>query len=506
MQPDDFDDRFESRPLASASPPNKWQPDGANDDAKAEIERLINLDPIGYELQRTAAASKLKIRLEALDQLYRDRQNTVKVSSGAWRAAIVEIWPEPVDGTELLNQIEKTFQRFCHLPEHAAPVLSVWSLMTYCYTSFEFAGPVVVWSPEPECGKGRVLDVTEAVAFNAFRTANTSAAVIYHTVGKGNVTVLIDEFDSQNEEQREAISNVLKSGFQSNGKAHRMTRCGDVQTVLEFSTYSPKMIASIGLDTLDKATRTRAFSIRMSRKPRTVKLEKFRRFKGDEIRSKCARWVQDNAHRLKLVEPLELDECGTDRQEDVWEPLIVLARVAGGDWESRLRIAARAMSGRAASGGFESLGHSLLKAMIGLLERATKGRMATVDLLKDLNSAPEFADLNHGRGVNSRLIAKLLSPYGVSSRDVRLEDERVLKGYDLVDFSEARNYVSQPSPDDPKRYSATKPANIDENALLQCATDSICSVSTNCVSINNDRPCSVVAFENDKEARDEDLI
>ena len=234
----------------------------------------------------------------------------------------VEPWDKPVDGDELLSEMAAFNERFCWLPACASDVLAVWDLQTWCYELFDFAAIVAVWSPEAECGKGRVLDVTEKLVRRPFRTSNTSAAVLYHVTTKGNLTVLVDELDSVTDDQRAAICNILKGGFQSNGTAHRMTERNGEQVEVEFSTYCPKMIATITLDKLDKATRSRTIPIRMQRKPRDMKLAKFRRVDSTVLQRKCLRWAQDNAEAIKAVPPMDVDECATDRQEDVWEPLI----------------------------------------------------------------------------------------------------------------------------------------------------------------------------------------
>ncbi len=394
-------------------------------------------------------------------------------------------WPHPVGGAELLELIAENYKRFCVLPNHAADVLAVWVFLSYCYQKFEFAAVIAVWSPEPECGKGRVLDVTEKLAHRAFRTANTSAAVLYHSVAKGDLSVLIDEFDSVNDEQREAIGNILKSGFQSNGKAHRMAEVNGEQVVVEFTTYCPKMLATIGLDKLDKATRTRSIGIRMQRKKRGDKIAKFRRYDGSEIRRKCLRWVKDNLPALEAVKPMDLDECATDRQEDVWEPLVAIARVAGGDWEKRIREAATNLSGGANTAATEAVGHQLLSFMREYFV-ANGDKADTKTLIERMNNSGDFSGINRGRGVTPYFLAQHLKPYGIEPRNLKM-DGKVVKGYDRDGFDEAfQTYLLPPTLDSTvsKRYSATEAVNIDPNPLFQSATETNGSVSENVVPIN----------------------
>jgi len=364
------------------------------------FERLAKLSPADYDRCRDEEAKRLKIRVGTLDDEVLCRRQKEKPEG-----ITDDPWPDAVDGAELLEHIAGTYKRFCVLPSHAADVLAVWILLTYCYLKFEFAAVIAVWSPEPECGKGRVLDVSEQIAYKAFRTANTSAPVLYHSVSNGDITVLIDELDSHNIEQREAIGNILKSGFQFNGKAHRMAERNGEQVVVEFSTYCPKMLATITLDTLDKATRTRSIGIRMQRKKREDKISKFRRYDGTEIRRKCMKWVADNLAALEAVGPLDLNECATDRQEDVWEPLVAIARVAGGDWEKRIRGAASHLSGRVNTAATEAIGHQLLSAMRDYFI-ANGNKAHTKTLIERLNASGDFSDLNRGRGLTAHFLAQ----------------------------------------------------------------------------------------------------
>ena len=41
-----------------------------------------------------------------------------------------ESWPDPVDGTELLDQLAREFRRFLILPDHGEVILALWNLHT----------------------------------------------------------------------------------------------------------------------------------------------------------------------------------------------------------------------------------------------------------------------------------------------------------------------------------------------------------------------------------------
>jgi putative DNA primase/helicase len=418
-----------------------------------------------------------------------------KPTKGSVTLRNVEPWPAPVCGSDLLNEIAAFYEKFVVLPTSAACVLAVWVLQSWCYELFDFAGIVAVWSPEHECGKGRVLDVTEKIVRRPFRTSNTSAAVLYHVISKGNLTVLVDELDSISDEQRSAVCNILKGGFQSNGTAHRMTERNGEQVEIEFSTFCPKMIATITLDKLDKATRSRTIGIRMQRKERSQKVAKFRRVDGTTLQRKCMRWAQDNAEAIKAVPPMDVDECATDRQEDVWEPLVVIARVAGGGWEKRIRFAATQLAGGGSDGASETVAHQLLASLQTYF--AEHGERAdTKTIIAALNEAGDFADVNYGRGLTPHYVAKLLKPYGIEPHSQKMPDGKVLRGYSHEDCQQAFSTYLGDSPKIPvsKRYSATKPENIDRNGVFENATEPSGSISENPVPASVYAGGSGVAF------------
>jgi hypothetical protein len=361
---------------------------------------------------------------------------------------------------------------------------------------FDFAAIIAVWSPEHECGKGRVLDVTEKIVRRPFRTSNTSAAVLYHVIAEHNLTVIIDELDSVSDEQRDAICNILKGGFQSNGTAHRMVGRNSEQMAIEFPTFCPKMIATITLDKLDKATRSRAVGIRMQRKLRSQKVAKFRRVDGGVFQRKCMRWAQDNVAGIKAVPPMDIGECATDRQEDVWEPLVAIARVAGSDWEKRIRFAAQQMAGNGSDGASETVAHQLLVALQSFF--AEHGdRADTRTVIAVLKESGDFDDVNYGKGLTPHYVAKLLKPYGIEPRVYQMPTGKKARGYSCADCQQAFEvYLSGAAKTAPEmRNSVGTIENIEQNADLQSVTEPNDNASVNAENINKDKGCNVVTVQ-----------
>ena len=88
---------------------------------------------------------------------------------------------------------------------------------------------------------------------------------------------------------------------------------------------------------------SRSIIVRMRRRHAGEQVEPFRRrvhaADGERVRHQIELWAQDS-REIKWPElPPEI----TDRDADVWEPLIAIADAIGGEWPERARNAAIAL-------------------------------------------------------------------------------------------------------------------------------------------------------------------
>lgn len=432
-------------------------------------ERLSQLSLSDYDRVREAEAKRVGIRVSTLDS----EVAAVRPKKQALTSEPLVPWDTTVDGGDLLGEIAGTIRRFVVIPEVAINFLAIYILYTYLVEYFQFCPVVLVVSPEPECGKGRVLDICEKLCRNSFRTANTSPAVLYHSVemAGGAITLLIDEIDSQSPEQVDAISNILKGGFEKNGRAHRMEKDGEKQVVKEFRTYSAKVCAGIGLQCFDKATASRAVVLEMRRKKKDEKTEKFRKYSGVDIQRKCLRWAEDNLDRVKQsVDVVFPDNLCTDRQEDVWEPLIQISELCGPKWLSKAWESCRFLTGKNQR-EVDNENTVLLSHCWSILCELDDDRISSEHLMETLRKLPEtdYGMMNFGKGITQKQISGKLTEYGIKSKNVKIEG-KPLKGYYKSDFKDAAERYLSDGLGVSTRYPATESAGVMDSPLLLSAT------------------------------------
>jgi hypothetical protein len=128
---------------------------------QAETGAMLLLKPLLAGLLKVKETALAKMIKDAGKPAIEGNHTPATPEKGSVTLRNVEPWDKPVVGDVLVAEIAAFYNKFCWLPACAAEVLAVWSLQTWCYDLFDFAAIVAVWSPEHECGKGRVLDVTE---------------------------------------------------------------------------------------------------------------------------------------------------------------------------------------------------------------------------------------------------------------------------------------------------------------------------------------------------------
>ena len=253
-------------------------------------------------------------------------------------------------GHMVLDEVRSTLARFIAFPsQEALDATTLWVAHTHALDAFETTPRLALLSPEPGSGKTRVLEILELLCPRPVMTVNTTPAYLFRKIAddEGPPTVLYDEIDTvfgPRAKDNEDIRGMLNAGYRRGATAGRCVTRGNVITTEEFSAFAAAALA--GLHDLPDTIMTRSIVIRMKKRAPNEKVDPFRRRRhaGDifPVRDRLADWIASAREQFEDAWP-ELPDTITDRNADVWEPLIAIADAAGGDWPSRARVAAVAL-------------------------------------------------------------------------------------------------------------------------------------------------------------------
>ena len=448
---------------------------------------LDRLDPTSGTSRRrvivaaVAAAGRRKIEIDAfsLEKLFEDaaakalagrRQRSASDNGKAEQQVRVvafsepEPWPEPVDGSLLLERLSAWVRRYVWLSVEAADAIAAWAAATWFVQGLYFAPILALLSATRRCGKTLLLDLLRPIVRRGYLTSGVgvTAAVVFRLNELHRPTLLVDEAEklSGRHADRDLIA-MLNAGHRRGATVQRCFETGGDYVVREFDAFGFRALAAIR--TLWDTVLDRSIVVNLERKPRAATVERFNgqvvAGEGEELARQLRRWVDDNREAIAEAEtstprPLWLH----DRACDNWAPLLAVAEFADGEWPQRILAAARMLSASIQDDG--DLGERIIQDIRRVFEAddwpdvIKSGQLAAK--LNALDDAP-WGDQRNGKGISTHKLATMLRPFGVrpdhrrseggSGPDVRgywLEDlESVFSRYPPSQSSQA----SQPSGD-----------------------------------------------------------
>jgi hypothetical protein len=199
-------------------------------------------------------------------------------------------------------------------------------------------------------------------------------------------------------------------------------------------TFGPKAIASIGKvpDTLID----RSIKIYLKRKKLEEKVKKLDSADSfTDLRRKILRWIIDCKERLESASPEIPEEVSNDRAIDNWFPLLAIADTIGGEWPKKIREAMFELE----VGTFQelTLNQILLEDIREIF--TDRERISSKNLLEELLKMEDrpWSEYKRGRPLTINQLSRLLKPYGISPKTVRVSPEKTAKGFLKMDFEDA---------------------------------------------------------------------
>ena len=206
---------------------------------------------------------------------------------------------------------------------------------------------------------------------------------------------------------------------------------GDGLALAKFSSWCPKVIAGIGR--LPDTLADRCVVVRMQRKTAKEECERVRLLDAESLRRRCARFVLDHRGEISGATP-PMPKSLHDRAADIWEPLFVLADLAGGVWPEKARGAAEALT---AAAHVSNPIVSLLLDIYVIFATLKADRQFSRRLASELNrrGTRPWREALKGKDASEGWLAQQLRPYGVLPKTIRIGEERA-KGYFHDEFKE----------------------------------------------------------------------
>lgn len=340
----------------------------------------------------------------------------------------------------MLAAVREYVSRYVQLPgADYLNAIVLWIAHAHVIASADTSPRLVFKSPEKESGKTRALEVLELVVPSPKFTMNSTIAAIFRRLKENQVTLLIDEVDAifnPKAGNHEDLRALLNAGYRRGATVDRVVGEGKKMHVEDFPVFAATALAAIG--DLPDTIESRAIIVPMRRRAPDEQVESFRRRKAEEagtsIRDWLARWADAYGDLLAEAEP-ETPASVVDRAADIWEPLLAIADLVGGEWPALARQAAVVIvGGRVAEDA--SVGVRLLADIQSVM---SQDRVPSADLLGKLNGLEEsgYGGWNDGKGINARDLARRLKPYGIEPKVVRQPDGSTPRGYLREQFHDA---------------------------------------------------------------------
>jgi hypothetical protein len=282
--------------------------------------------------------------------------------------------------------------------------------------------------------------VLELLVREPLQTANISDAALFRIVGnpEKSPTLLLDEVDAIfKSREREELRGLLNAGYRRGAVAHRMGGANN-RTLETFPVFCPKAFAGIG-NCLPDTISDRSIPIRLQRRIREEHVERFRlrdvEPDGHMLADRLAGWLEPQHDYLAEQRP-ELPRELDDRAQDVWEPLLAIADLAG--WGARARAAAVSLSSGEERED-ESITALLLRDIYSFFTANghDRTRTSTSDVLDHLHAIEEspWGDW-YGKQLSAHGLSRLLRSHRIKTMPVRVDGETV-RGYKVEQFAEA---------------------------------------------------------------------
>ena len=363
----------------------------------------------------------------------------------------------PTIGEEVLDLIDAFLARFLGYSEEYRHTQLLWMAQTWLTDYWPRSPRLLFVSPEPNSGKTTALEIIQHFVPRAELVSNLTDAAFYQAIEDavkdkgGRPTILHDQLDKlfgnieYGRIRSGKVENLIETGFNRRGVIKRKMGKHSVP----FNVFAAVALAgTMDLSFVPDAIRSRSLIIRMQRAlPGEVPERWDERRHGAEADALCGLlqyWVEFIDSQAREHWP-DIPEELSNRNADKWEPLFVMAELAGGRWPELARVTA--VTAVTASANVEpSEGMRLLWATKAIFKRLGGNRIVGTDLVAELDQTGEFAWTRWTAQRAGIRMATILRAYGIHRVSFR-DGPKSYWGYEWSAFLNAWLRYPPPSGD-----------------------------------------------------------
>jgi hypothetical protein len=356
-------------------------------------------------------------------------------------------------GAATLDAARQWLSRFVSWPdEHSLNLATVWAAGAHCvdrdHVLVHAAYPRLIFTGELASGKTHAMEMLLGLCPRPDLTSNITAPALAKQIATEHSTVGIDEIDLivGGGAGASDLRNLLNSGYKRSGCYRRANA--------KLPVFGALMIAGLAsvLRGNDNLSTLRSRSVIIDMEPAQAgSVERYRSRLHDggaaAIAAALASWGEINASDVADSWPDVPDDL-INRAEEIAEPLLSVAEVAGGAWPERIRAAVRALLLGAHDDVPQLAPAERILADVRACWVGSQMRSAVLaERLSWMRGGPWQAIFPDPARAGTEL-AKYLVPHGISPVKIWLaEEQRSVQGYRLAQFEAAWNAPAGPEVD-----------------------------------------------------------
>ena len=237
-----------------------------------------------------------------------------------------------VDPVALFYRLRELFSTYLDYPDPLYyDFMPLWCLGTYLFMIFE-SYPYVYLSGTKRTGKTRTIEVAVSLCFNSVMSASMTDAAMYRSTENDRCTIFHDEAAKYSRKNKADLSErleIFNSGYKRSGSVRRCV--GDDNIPTDFSTYSPKLLASI--EGLEETSADRTITLHLLRAKGEVPKFSYRRLEKTFQELRNSLYVLALRFHREIAEiytGLEMIKGLKDREDELWSPVFALAEFIDG--------------------------------------------------------------------------------------------------------------------------------------------------------------------------------